>query len=187
MKKKMFLSLLVVVLISCVTINIYFPAAEVEKAAREISEEVRGLKPEEKTPPEKQNESKIFYFGTAKAYAQQELSVTNASIKQLKARMKARYPKLRPFLVRGIVGEGADGFLVIRAADSLNLRERANLQRLVQAENCDRKALYQEVMKALGVAPKDLPRIQRIFAKEWQRTAPRGTWIETKPGKWTRK
>ena len=187
MKKKALLSLLALILISCVTINIYFPAAEVEKAAREISEEVRGLKPEEKTPPEKQNESKIFYFGIAKAYAQQELSVTNASIRQLKARMKARYPRLKPFLQRGIVGEGADGFLVLRDTGPLSLRERASLQRLVQAENRDRRALYLEVMKALGVAPRDLPRIQHIFAREWQRTAPRGTWVEIKPGKWTRK
>ncbi len=184
--KKLFLSLLaLVVLISCVTINIYFPAAEVEKAAREISEEVRGLEQKERAEPPK-NES-FLRLGPAVAHAQQELEITSPSIRQLKARMKARYPKLKPFLERGFVGETADGFLVLRDPKALSLKERAQLKRLIEAENRDREALYREVMRALGVAPRDLTRIKRIFAREWQRTAPPGTWIETEPGKWVRK
>jgi len=159
----------------------------VEKAAREISEEVRGLKEEKAPETAPQQESFFLKWGPRAAHAQEELAVTNASIRQLKARMKARYPKLKPYLEKGLVGEGADGYLVLRGAEKLSLRERALLKRLVDAENRDRKALYYEVMKALGVAPKDLPRIQRIFAKEWQRTAPPGTWIEIEPGKWVRK
>jgi hypothetical protein len=37
---------LIALLSACVTINIYFPAAEVEKAADEVIEEVWQLKPE---------------------------------------------------------------------------------------------------------------------------------------------
>ncbi|WP_022853067.1 DUF1318 domain-containing protein [Thermodesulfatator atlanticus] len=185
MKKKMIFSLLALVIVSCVTINIYFPSAEVEKAAKEISEEVRGLKQKQETKPE-DNQS-FLKLGPKVAYAQQELAVTNPAIRQLKARMKARYPKLKPYLVRGVFGEALNGFIVLRNPNGLKLKERAAVKRLLEAENKDRKILYQEVMKALGVMPKDLPRIQQIFAKEWQRTAPKGTWIEKSPGKWVRK
>ncbi len=186
--KRYLLFLLVFLLISCVTINIYFPAAEVEKAAKEITEEVRGLKKEkpQETQPSSP-ESSLLRLGPAVAYAQKELTVSNASIRQLKARLRARYPKLRPYMMRGVIGEGADGFLVLKNPEALSLRERAQVKRLLEAQNRDRAALYREVMKALGVAPRDLPRIQKIFAKEWQRTAPPGTWIEVSPGRWVRK
>lgn len=192
MRRKIFLSFLALILISCVTINIYFPSAEVEKAAREITEEVRGLKQSPEAQPTQQEEtpgdqSSFWEFGVQKAFAQKELSISNATIRQLKERMKARYPKLKPYLIRGIIGESADGLLVLRSQEGLNLKERAEVKRLIEAENRDREALYYEVMKALGVAPKDLPRIRAIFAKEWQRTAPKGTWIEVSPGKWVRK
>ncbi len=186
--KKYYLVLVALLVISCVTINIYFPAAEVEKAAKEISEEVRGLKEEkapENSPAPPENSS--LRLGPGVAYAQQELTVSNASIRQLKARLKARYPKLKPYMTKGIIGEGADGFLVLKDPQALSLRERAQVKRLLEAQNRDRAALYREVMKALGVAPRDLPRIQKIFAKEWQRTAPAGTWVEVSPGRWVRK
>ncbi len=188
MKKRVLLSLLVMVLISCVTINIYFPTAEVQKAAKEITEEVRGLKEKPATkPPQGEDHSWLRNFWVKEAYAQEELAVSNASIRQLKARMRARYPKLRPYLARGILGESLDGRLVLRNLGILNLRQRAEVKRLIEAENRDREALYQEVRKALGIAPKDIIRVRRIFAKEWQRTAPKGTWIETDPNKWIRK
>ncbi len=185
--KRYFLVLVALVVISCVTINIYFPAAEVEKAAREISEEVRGLKPEGAKAPSPESGESFLRLGPKEAFAQQELLVTNPSIRQLKARLKSRYPKLKPYLQKGAVGEALNGFLVLRDLNGLSLRERAELKRLVEAQNRDRAALYREVMKALGVAPRDLARIQEIFAKEWQRTAPSGTWIEVSPGRWVRK
>ncbi len=188
MKKRVLLSLLVVVLISCVTINIYFPTAEVQKAAKEITEEVRGLKEKPPTkPPQSEDHSWLKDFLVKEAYAQEELAVSNASIRQLKARMRARYPKLRPYLARGILGESLDGKIILRNLGVLSLRQRAEVKRLIEAENRDREALYQEVRRVLGIAPKDIVRVRRIFAKEWQRTAPKGTWIETAPGKWVRK
>ncbi len=161
-----------------------------EKAAREITEEVRGLKqaPEESPAPKgPEKQSLLQDLLVQKAWAQKELLISNATIRQLKERMKARYPKLKPYLARGVIGETSDGVLILKDPDGLSLRERAEVKRLIEAENQDREALYYQVMKALGVAPKDLPRIRTIFAKEWQRTAPQGTWIEISPGKWVRK
>ncbi len=47
-----------VALASCVTINIYFPAAAAERAADRIIEEVYQLKPAAKAPADKPAESK---------------------------------------------------------------------------------------------------------------------------------
>jgi len=57
----------------------------------------------------------------------------------------------------------------------------------MSAENRDRKALYEAVAQALNIDKSMMPRLRKVFAKEWQRTAPSGTWIEVKPGKWKRK
>ena len=171
---------------ACVTVNIYFPAAEVQKAAEEIARDVR--KNAEEQAPGQQSWFNINLNLVAVANAQESaLTVSNATIRQLKAAMKARFPKLRPFMERGVIGESFDGMLVIKDASSLNLRERAIVKRLVEAENRDRKSLYNAVASALHVPASEIHRVQQIFAKEWQKTAPKGTWIEVSPGKWQRK
>ncbi len=175
-------------LTACVTVNIYFPAAEVQKAAQEIARDVRKSAEDKATGPQSRlNIPQLLNMvGTAHA-AESALTVSNATIRQLKAAMKARYPRLKPFLERGAVGEAYNGMLVIKNAAVLSLKERAVVKRLVDAENRDRKGLYQAVAGALKVPPSEISRLQQIFAQEWQKTAPAGTWIESSPGKWQRK
>jgi hypothetical protein len=40
----------------------------------------------------------------------------------------------------------------------------------VDAENKDRRVLYQEVAKALKIDPAQTDRVATIFAKEWQKS-----------------
>ncbi|MCD6200060.1 MAG: DUF1318 domain-containing protein [Deltaproteobacteria bacterium] len=56
---------------------------------------------------------------------------------------------MAPFLKQGILGESANGMLVIRDTGSINLKAQAEVKRLVSAENSDRTALYSAVSKAL--------------------------------------
>ena len=181
-----FLVLLLAVffVLSCVTVNIYFPAAQAQKTAREIVNEVRGVK----VAPEKKRESPGSFLWVGVAYAgEKALEVSNATIRALKESIRERYPRLEPYLARGVLGESLDGYLVLKDGGALGLRERAEVRRLMKAENGDREALYKAVAQALGVEESQLPRLRGIFAKEWQRTAPPGTWIEVKPGEWKRK
>lgn len=53
MHKNIWLSILLVGLSACVTINIYFPAAAAEKAADKIIDEVWQLKDGQKVPADK--------------------------------------------------------------------------------------------------------------------------------------
>jgi uncharacterized protein YdbL (DUF1318 family) len=173
-------ALAVSLFLSCVTVNIYFPAAQAQKTAREIVEDVRGVK------VEKQESPHSLWVGVAYA-GEEALEVSNATIRALKESIKKRYSKLEPYLARGVLGEGLDGYLVLKDEEGLTLKEKVLVRRLMKAENDDRKALYQAVAQALGVDDSQLPRLRRIFAREWQRTAPPGTWIEEKPGEWKRK
>ncbi len=172
------------IITACVTVNIYFPAAEVQKAAEDIVKEVRGG---EKSNDEIKSEPSSFLNFFSVAYAANELTVSNATIRQLKARIKKRFPSLAPFMKIGAVGEGANGLLVIKDLSKLNLKQKAKLKKLVSAENSDRMALYRAVAQSLNIPLSQIGRVQAIFAKEWQKTAPSGTFIEVSPGTWKRK
>lgn len=176
-----------VILTACVTVNIYFPAAEVRQAAEEITKEVReGVK--EEAPKEKPSTSPRSWINfSGIAYAQQELSVSNATIRQLKNKMKDRYPAMESYLKNGNLGESLTGVLVLKSTGGLDLRKKAEVQRLMDAENSDRLALYDAVSSALNVPSSETGRVKKIFAQEWQKTAPAGTWIEKEKDKWSRK
>ncbi len=183
----------VMALAACVTVNIYFPAAEVQKAAEEIVKQVRGGEgaPAQGQEMEKQGSEPVSFnldFGLASTvFAAQELTVSNATIRQIKARMQQRYPQLKPFLQRGVIGEAANGYLVMKNQGAVDLRSRALVKRLMDAENRDRKALYAAVAQALNIPASQIARVQKIFAGQWMKSAPKGTWIEQAPGKWIRK
>jgi uncharacterized protein YdbL (DUF1318 family) len=174
----------IIIFTACVTVNIYFPAAEVRQAAEEIAKDVRGQESSQDPADTGAGEPQSFLNLIGTAYAQQELAISNATIRQIKARMKARYAQLAPFLKQGVLGESAKGLLVIRDTGSINLKSRTEVKRQVSAENSDRMALYSAVSKALNITSSDLARVQEIFAREWQKTAPKGTWIEPESGKW---
>jgi uncharacterized protein YdbL (DUF1318 family) len=181
---KLAFMLSVIVFAACVTVNIYFPAAEVRQAAEEIAKDVRGQESRQDPADTGAGEPRSFLNLIGTAYAQQELDISNATISQIKARMKARYAQLVPFLKQGVIGESANGMLGIRDMSSINLKAMAEVKRQVSAENSDRTALYSAVSKALNIPGSELAKVQEIFAKEWQKTAPEGTWIEPESGKW---
>jgi hypothetical protein len=173
---------------TCVTINIYFPAEKVESVAGEIVSDVRGKdsKEEEKSKEEKKKDEEsekkektsllpgaLRLLWPSPAWAEEVTTVSNATIRALKDAMKARYGQMKPYYERGLLQEGNDGYLSMKAAEGLGLKERRDLTGLVEAENRDRKKLYAEVAKALKIDPSQTGRVAEIFAKEWQKTLPR--------------
>jgi uncharacterized protein YdbL (DUF1318 family) len=88
---------------------------------------------------------------------------------------------------RGNIGIGQDGLLRIRTTDGLNLKERAEAQQLVEAENRDREALYAEIAKANNIPKENIPKIKSIFAKSWVDQAQPGWWIQDSQGNWKKK
>lgn len=162
---------------ACVTINIYFPAEKVESVAGEIVEDIRGPQPEKSPVPEKKQQGylrdrSIFAFLVSTAWAEEITTVSNPAIRELKNRMKNRYPQLKPWFASGVLKEGGDGYVVIAQTDSLSVRDKGTVRNLLGAENNDRKSLYLEVAKALNIDTSQVDRVAGIFAKEWQKSVP---------------
>jgi uncharacterized protein YdbL (DUF1318 family) len=177
--------LVLAVVVSCVTVNIYFPAAEVQKAADEIVEGVRGQQGGEQ--PKKNDGSWLLPIGPSIAYAQVDVNVTTPAIRALKESLKNRFPSLKPYYDRGALGETNQGLVEQRDVDGLNLKEKAELKRLVDEENKDRMGLYGEIIKANEYGKEVMPQVQKIFANSWRESAGAGWWVQQDDGKWTKK
>jgi uncharacterized protein YdbL (DUF1318 family) len=189
-------SLFLLILFSCLTINIYFPEAEVQKAAEEIVEEIRkeaeDKKKEDKDSQMIQMEQAMSGGGgsfspVSSLYAQEATEVTTPKLRALKQSIIDRYAKLKPFRDKGNVGEGNDGFVKIRDESGLNLKDKAMLRNLVNDENNDRKNMYAEIARAMEIEASQIPRIQKIFAALWIKKANSGWWIQNEKGVWAKK
>jgi uncharacterized protein len=158
---------------ACVTINIYFPAEKVESVAGDIVDDIRGNKPVKEGGQSSNHrgvfEKISFALAPASAWADGETTVSNPTIRSLKEKMKARFQVLTPYYQKGALKEGANGYLSAVDAGGLSLKDRGELNGLVDAENGDRRTLYAEVAKALKIDPGQIDRIAEIFSKEWQK------------------
>jgi len=186
------LLLLTISVISCVTINIYFPAEELRGAADKIVNDVWGTPGAEtkETEPQDQNKSpgSSFYrlFLPTDAVAGQDINVTTPAIRAIKESMKNRSAALISFLNSGNVGLSSDGLLKIRDTHGLALKQKGQLNKLVRAENKDRKRLYHEIASANNF-PDKVGEVQTIFADSWRRQAQSGWYLENPDGSWVQK
>jgi uncharacterized protein YdbL (DUF1318 family) len=185
---------LVFLVSACVTVNIYFPAAAVERAADQIVKETWGgpgepkkkEQPQSVLPNPKRVSAPLGFVEQASAQ-DADINVSNPAIRALKESIKNRSESIRPFMDRGNVGITRAGLLTIRSTDGLNLKERAEIQQLVEAENRDRESLYLEIAKANNISRESVPKIKSIFAKSWIDQAQGGWWIQDGQGAWKRK
>jgi uncharacterized protein YdbL (DUF1318 family) len=175
-------------IISCVTINIYFPAEEIRGAADRIVDDVWGERMKDEPPAQQENpgSSMLEIFGPGIAYAAQDIEVSTPEIRAIKASIKDRSSELFPFLDSGNVGLGSDGLLKVRSSDGLDLKSRGTMNRLVKAENEDRLRLYKEIAVANGF-PDKVGEVQDIFAGSWRENAAAGWFVEDNKGVWQRK
>ena len=185
---------LIFLLSACVTVNIYFPAAAVERAAEQIVKETWGG-PEQPVKKEEPRSSLmrpttvagLFVFVGEASAQEADINVSNPAIRALKDSIKNRSGSIKPFMDRNNVGITRDGLLTVRTTEGLNLKERAEVQQLVDAENRDREALYLEIAKANNIAQESVPKIKMIFAKSWIEQAQPGWWIQDPQGNWKKK
>jgi uncharacterized protein len=195
MKKIPLLSILL--LIGCVTINIYFPAAAAEKVADEIIKDIQDSAPQKVEPKPKSERSdwqqSMLYWldnvlnaviSSAQA-AEADLSIDSAEIRQLRASMETRFASLQPLYAAGTVGIQSDGSLTVRDAASVPLKDRNQVTKLVAAENADRQKLYQAIANANG-HPDWSAQIKSTFAGRWISNAQAGWWYQSS-GSWKQK
>jgi uncharacterized protein len=171
------------VVLACITVNIYFPEATVKQAAAEIVDEIRKTDEVKKAPD---TVATMFSLVPA-AYAQEATSVSTPAIRALKESMKSRFAALKPYFDAGNIGESNKGFVEVRDEAGLALQAKAALRNLVKDENGDRTKLYGEVAKALNIEASQVDKIQKIFAEEWAKSAAAGWWVQNAAGAWARK
>ena len=179
---------LILALLSCITVNIYFPEGEVRKTAEDIVNEVRGSDKKIKDEVKKDEVKKSAGFSLVpKLHAQQETEVTTPRIRAIKESIKGRFDQLVSHFDAGRIGETQDGNIQILNEDGLSLQDRSVLRKLVKDENQDRKDLYAEVATALDVDSSQIDRVQKIFAEQWIAKAHGGWMIQKTDGNWVKK
>ena len=77
---------------------------------------------------------------------------------------------MKSFYQNGLLKDGNDGYVGIAKAEGLGLKKKRDTKALVDAENNDRRQLYQEVAKAMNIDPSQMNQVAEIFAKEWQKS-----------------
>lgn len=187
---------------ACVTINVYFPAAQAEQAADRIISDVWGTQPAQ---PEGEPQGRVtpqrwapeavevvrlaalsaldFVIPRAEA---QDFDIETPEIRALTAAMNARHRQLKPSYDAGAVGLTADGLVDIRDRNLVPLAERNTVRQLVDAENRDRNALYKAIAVANG-KPEWEADIRKTFAQRWVSRAEKGWWHRTAAGGWQQK
>lgn len=184
-------------LTACVTINIYFPAAAAEKAADEIIKDIQGITPQKTEPKPKASlpdwqvsmyqmiDTAINAVVSPAQADEVDLAIDSAEIRQLRAAMEARFASLQPLYAAGFIGIQADGLLAVRDAESVPLKDRNQVNKLVAAENADRQSLYQAIADANG-HPDWAAQIKSTFAGRWVSNAQSGWWYQSS-GSWKQK
>ncbi len=176
---------------ACVTVNIYFPAEAVKKAADEIVNDVykKGEEPAKDTKPEGRLfiPSDLADLFSATAWAQADINISTPAIRSIRSSIEARFGQLSPYYNGGNVGINNRGYLEIRDQGGLDVGAIGNLRGLVDADNADRKRLYQEIASANGLGPDTIPQIEKLFAQSWQNQAGPGWWIQGGNGSWVKR
>lgn len=207
MLKKMSWPVFSLFLTACVTINIYFPAAAAEEAARTIVRDVLGAplpeqkeNKEESQEPQKNDQSalesasywlvltgRLLEMGVSQAHAAQaDININTAAISKLRSSMNKRQQKLAGFYRSGAVGFDQGGRVAVRDASAVPLNQRNQIKKLVADENRDRDALYREIARA-NKHPEWEQDIRKTFSRIWIEEAPAGYWYKSANGSWSKK
>jgi uncharacterized protein YdbL (DUF1318 family) len=185
-------------LAACVTINVYFPAAEAKAAAQEFVEKVID-EAQPATPADKPADNNggggmafrldplmLIGIGTANAQGRPDITIKTPAIQAIQARMESRFNStLRAGFDSGALGFTADGLITVRDASKLALKDRVAMNSAVADDNRDRKAVYREVAVANG-HPEWEGQIRDVFAKQWVASARSGWWYQS-GGSWKQK
>ena len=180
---------------ACVTVNIYFPAEAVRRAADEIVEDVYESDDATSLPVMLTTAWAEFHPGAVltgifveTALAQDvDININTPAISAIRSSLEARAPQLRSYYAGGNIGITNRGYLEIRSMTGLDVKSQANLKGLVDADNSDRRNLYYEIAVANSFGSEAVPQIETLFADSWRTKASPGWVIQNNDGSWTTK
>jgi hypothetical protein len=179
-------------LTACVTINVYFPAAEAREAAKEFVDKVIGEDAQPSAPapaPEDQDSGggmalrfdplMLLGIGTAHAQGTPDITIKTPAIQAIQARMAGRFDgTLRKHFDSGALGFTGNGEVAVRDASKIALPDRVKVNQAVADQNRDSKAVYREIAVA-NKHPEWESQIREVFAKQWVASAKSGWWYQS--------
>ncbi|KZC37662.1 MULTISPECIES: YdbL family protein [Rhodanobacter] len=201
MRKFVYLVLtsLAVVLVGCVTINVYFPEAAAQKAADQfignVLDQTTPAAPAPKMPKPTAKDGGAqpsamlldLLLPAAHAAETPDIRIQTAATEAIRGRMQGRFQgPLGDLLDSGAVGFTRDGMVAMRDAAKVPLSQRAQANTTVADENRDRTALYREIANANN-HPEWEAQIRATFAKSWIEKARAGWYYQDASGAWQKK
>ena len=102
---------------------------------------------------------------------------TSALAESIKDRMKQRLPEIVALKDKGVIGENNKGYLQFMGA----AKEKEDI---VNAENADRKKVYEAIANQQGVA---IEIVEKRRALQIAEIAKPGNWLQDEAGKWYQK
>jgi uncharacterized protein YdbL (DUF1318 family) len=200
------LAVVLVALVGCVTINVYFPEAAAQKAADKfigsvLDQATPASTPADRNPPPapadkpasdnpQRPSASVLDLLVPAAHAADttpDLRIHTPEVDAIHTRMQQRFrASFKDLLDSGAVGFTADGLVAVRDISSVPLAQRSAVNTLVADENRDRTALYREIANANG-HPEWEAQIRQTFAALWIEKAHAGWYHRSASGSWTRK
>ena len=203
-------------LAGCVTVNVYFPAAEAQRAADKIIDAVTGSTtprpgapapqskprnapatqpPSSSAGPLARTEAMLASTAaraldslvpTAQAAGHANLDISTPQIRAIIADMHQRFQELKPYFESGVVGMTTQGSIAVRDQSSVPLLQRAALAQLVAQQNRDLSQLYTKIAAA-NDHPEWVSDIRSTFAERWIAHARQHGWYyRDSSGNWNR-
>ncbi|MDX1481980.1 MAG: DUF1318 domain-containing protein [Woeseiaceae bacterium] len=190
-------ALLSLLVVACVTINVYFPEAAAVEAADRIIDKVRGDDSNNTSsiPRPAVDERPVLLviangiagllISDAHAQANVDFDKPSPEKQALENSLAQRFPELRPYFDSGALGLTESGLVEFRDRNLIPLKDRNRIVQLVAAQNNDWNALYAEIARLNG-HPEWQDNIRRTFAERWIAKADRG-WYYRENGTWKQK
>ena len=100
-----------------------------------------------------------------------------AGAQDIKSRMLDRLPEIQTLKAKGIIGENNQGMLETRKSNTA-------AKQIVEAENKDRKAVYQAIAQKTGTTAQVVGKRRAIQIAE---KANSGEWLQNASGQWYQK
>ncbi len=129
----------------------------------------------------------IAFFLNVNFMSQSFVWAGSYDIKEMTPEVKAaldsrreRFEQLRGLKEKGIVGENNRGYVEVVSED-------ATAQALVEAENRDRKFIYQTIVAQNNLGADALPTVEKVFAQVQRDKAGAGEKIQDGSGEWITK
>jgi len=104
----------------------------------------------------------------------------------VKHSLAQRYSRLVRFYEAGVIGLGDDGLIYIRDGSRLTLVQRQIAEKLIDAENSERKTLIFAIADGNG-RRNDQPEVWTAMIQLWKSQFKSGWWVRDAQGNWNKK